>query len=391
MSKFLRQMMELSKRPSDFHKAGTDTGKLSGTVPVSTTVPETGTVSDSKVLTRAENRTVPVSTTVGLSGTVPLKLRPSPTIPPDDPDPKPRVRVFRATRVEHGHTIGEHLVYEVLWRYSTGDDEAARTIQIGYDRLASLANVNWKTAKACLKGLQDKLAIEVLAAENSNERTGKTYRVHSFTSILERRRAAGMEWVEKGRGVRFISQSGTVPLSNTVPVSDTDPVSGTAPETGAEAVPESGTETVPDSGTPLGNIRNIEEMPSSSSVTAVQEATRRYGIVLDDDAARKLIRRCRTACDDATDEEIACFTDLKISQLRNSRKVENWVGMLIASVPAYFEGSCPELTRRRQQQASEREQSREVARTILADASASESEREWARATLDQATSTAAV
>src|SRR4051794_37679205 len=191
MSKFLRTMTALSKKPSDFRKppidpppepnipAGPTTGGSDiGTVPVVNTVPDSGTVS---VSVDGRRRV----------GNLPAAA------------PRPRIRIFRATRVEHGHTIGEHLVYEVLWRNALGND-TSRTIQIGYDRLAALANVNWKTAKTCLKGLEEKLAIETLAAENSNERTGKTYCVHSFTAILERRRDAGMEWVEKGRGVRFV-------------------------------------------------------------------------------------------------------------------------------------------------------------------------------------------
>lgn len=371
MSKFLRQMTALSKKPSDFRKPSESPD--SGTVPDSNTVPATGTAQPSPLAeygdSHAQTGTVPISAADAL-----------PQAPKAD---RARMRVFRATRVEHGHSIGEHLIYEVLWRNATGND-ATRTIQIGYDRLAALANVNWKTAKSCLKSLEEKLAIDLIGAENSNERTGKTYRVHSFTAILERRRAAGMEWVEKGRGVRFLI-TGTVPVSNTVPATGTVPVAGTEVKTGTDSLPDSGTETVPVSGTPLGNIRNIEELPSSSSVTVLQKAARRHGIVLDDDAARKLVRRCRTGTADATDEEIAWFTELKIQQLKKSRSVENWVGMLIASVPVYFEGERSELLNLRAETAHNASRSRELARSILEDPAASETERQWARTALGEA------
>ncbi len=147
--------------------------------------------------------TVPFTTTVPLSGTA-----------PDSPE-HPRVRIFRATQVEHAHSTGERIIYEALWKAGQGDP-FCRTIQIGYDRLASLASVNWKTARACLKSLEEKLALETIQKENSDARAGRTYRIYSLTAILERRRAAGMEWVEKGRGVRFI-KTGTVPVSTTVP------------------------------------------------------------------------------------------------------------------------------------------------------------------------------
>ena len=136
-----------------------------------------------------ETSTVPFINTVPDSTTV--------------PDSKPRIRIFRATRVEHAHTAGERIIYEALWRSAQGD-QVSRTIQIGYDRLASLASVNWKTARSCLKSLENKLAVETIQKENSNTRVGKTYRIYSFTAILERRRAAGLEWVEKGRGARFV-------------------------------------------------------------------------------------------------------------------------------------------------------------------------------------------
>ena len=194
--------------------------------------------------------------------------------------------------------------------------------------------------------------------------------MHSFTAILERRRNAGMEWVEKGRGVRFVS-SGTVPVFNTVPETGTVPFSGTVPETGTDPVLKTGTVSVPDSGTPLGSIRNIEEITSSSSVAAVSHAARKYGIVLDDDAARKLVRRCRAGREDATDDELSYFTELKINQLKTSRTVENWVGMLIASVPVYFEGRATELHRYRAEKEREAEQGREAARAIIADPEAS--------------------
>ena len=369
MSKFLRTMTALSKKPSDFRKLP-DENAQEGPAPAKDPLTSAETQTD----------TVPVFNTVPDSeSTIGSDRHESATLP--RATPRPRIRIFHATRVEHGHTIGEHLVYEVLWRNAVGN-ETERTIQIGYDRLAKLANVNWKTAKACLKGLEEKLAIETLAAENSNERTGKTYRVHSFTIILERRRNAGMDWVEKGRGVRFV-ESGTVPVFNTVPVLDTVPVSGTVSKSGTETVSESGTETVPVFNTLLGSIRNIEEITSSSSLAAIQDVTRKVGIVLDDDAARKLVRRCRAVRPDATECEIARFTELKINQLRKSRSVENWVGMLIAAVPVYFEGEAPELQAWRGHKAREAEQSRELARQILDDPDSPEESREWARATLE--------
>jgi hypothetical protein len=343
MSKFLRTMTALSKKPSDFKRPAQPPAAQeedTGTVPVVNTVP------DSDYAARQpEAGTVPVINTVPETNTVPITEL--------TPTSRPRVRVFRATRVQDGHSLGEHLIYEVLWRQGQGDDQT-RTVQIGYDRLAAIASVNWKTAKACLKSLEEKLAIETIAAANSNERTGRTYRIHCFTAIIERRRAAGMQWVEKGRGVRFI-ECGTVPVINTVPDSPTVPETNTVPEAGTGTILKTGTDTVPATGTPLGSLRNIEEITSSSAVATLQQTAANNGIVLDDDAARKLIRRCRTVRDDLTESEIAHFLQIKINQLRNSKTVENWVGMLIASVPGYFEGEAAQLIRMREQGSRQRQ------------------------------------
>ena len=183
-----------------------------------------------------------------------------------------------------------------------GADSANRVRPFSGARKRKLEN-----RKACLKSLEEKLAIETIAAANSKERTGKTYRIHCFTAILERRRAAGMQWVEKGRGVRFI-EAGTVPVINTVPASNTVPETNTVPEAGTGTVLKTGTDTVPATGTPLGSLRNIEEITSSSAIATLQQTAADNGILLDDDAARKLIRRCRTVREDLTDAEIAHFT-----------------------------------------------------------------------------------
>jgi hypothetical protein len=386
-------MESLSKRPSDFQKfpepgnlvaiddlkdirnridVGREETKTvpSGTVPDSNTVPDSGTV--------------PVPTSVPESGRAPA------FVTSEAVSDKPRVRVFRATRVEHGHSSGEHIIYEVLWRNSAGD-QLARQIQIGYDRLATLANVNWKTAKACLRSLEAKLAIETIGQADPNQQLGRTYRIYSFTLILERRRSAGMDWVEKGRGVRFIMSSITSP-DGTVPVSPTVPESGTVPETGMETVPETGSGTVPETGTSIyiGIVKEvIKETSSSDNHSLLAQKLSTLGVPVDDDAAQKIVKRCRNADSTATLEEISYFTELKIRQLAKRKNIENWPGMLISAVPAYFDGEATEVQKYR---AAKLQQGREVTEMqawalehrrqqeqTLTDPEASEEDKQWAR------------
>ena len=54
-----------------------------------------------------------------------------------------------------------------------------------------------KNCKRNTSSLIEKLALEVIEAEDIHTRKGRTYRVHSYASILIRRRAAGMEWVAR--------------------------------------------------------------------------------------------------------------------------------------------------------------------------------------------------
>jgi hypothetical protein len=187
MSKFLRMMEAQSLRPEDFRK------------PDKPTVPDTPTAPDPP--------TVVDRPTVGVTATV----VDAPTAT------KPRTRIFRARRAQEGHTLAEHTVCTLLWRLGTGD-ETSRVVTMGYDRIATLACINPKTAKLTLRSLEQKLAIETTAKYDSDLRVGKTYRVFSFAEIERRREAAGLIWVEKGKGVNFVSMvdKPTVVASTTV-------------------------------------------------------------------------------------------------------------------------------------------------------------------------------
>jgi hypothetical protein len=119
-------------------------------------------------------------------------------------------RIRKATMAEDGHSLAEQAVYEVLWQAASpvGDlADADRTIRIGYHRLAQMTRLSWVSVKANLRTLERKLAIEVTGSENSATREGKCYLVYSRSSILERRKQAGLEWVRRTRGVELLSHA----------------------------------------------------------------------------------------------------------------------------------------------------------------------------------------
>jgi hypothetical protein len=119
-------------------------------------------------------------------------------------------RIRKATMAEDGHSLAEQAVYEVLWQEASPVGDLAdtdRTIRIGYHRLAQMTRLSWVSVKANLRTLERKLAIEVTGSENSSTREGKCYLVYSRSSIMERRKRAGLEWVRRTRGVELLSQA----------------------------------------------------------------------------------------------------------------------------------------------------------------------------------------
>jgi hypothetical protein len=121
---------------------------------------------------------------------------------------KRQSRLTKAEIVEDGHSPNEQTIYDALWsaaRPLAECDSADRFIRIGYDRLAKITSLSWVSVKANLRSLQKKLAIDIIANENSATREGKAYRVYSRHVILQRRKRAGLEWVRRTRGVELIA------------------------------------------------------------------------------------------------------------------------------------------------------------------------------------------
>jgi hypothetical protein len=332
MSKFLRTMTALSKKPSDF-KAPAPVQERSQALneqPLSISgVPDKG-VPDTGIPIKSVPEQDSINLAESAAEVAPLR--------------SPR-KVREAVRVQDGHSLGEQAVYASLWAAGQPHNEDCRRITIGYRALSDACGLTVNNCKANLQSLRKKLAIEEWSAATRKEAT--TYLVYGYQAILRRRRQVGMTHVIKTKGVIFVNSATGIPVSGTPLSSWGVPVPG-APDI-KPGIPVSDKSGIPVPGALIRNKNSIEELTSSSAITTLQQTTAKEGIVLDDDAARKLIRRCRTIREDVTDSEIAYFTQIKIDQLRNSKNVENWVGMLIASVPAYFEGDAPQLLGLREQ------------------------------------------
>jgi hypothetical protein len=124
-------------------------------------------------------------------------------------------------------SLGEERVYQTLWhgRESDGifiETKKSKTFSLGYDRMARLVRLNEKSVRVLLPKLINKKILEVVAAENSASRLGRTYRIFNCEEILERQRAVNLTNVVKnGRAVEFVWPEGTT-------VDETTTVGGTA-------------------------------------------------------------------------------------------------------------------------------------------------------------------
>jgi hypothetical protein len=257
---------------------------------------------------------------------------------------------------------------------------------MGLGRLSKVARLTEHNCRLNIRSLTLKLALEEIGIENSRAGIGKTYRVHSYTTILERRRAAGMEWVIRTKGVRFVNPDGGAIVS-TPPL---DSIGGADSIGGLNSMGGIGS----GGGPPLGSgggpplvpippyrnsFRNTSEETSSSDAPVLVARMADLGISLDDDVARRIVRDSQSANPTVTVDEIAHFAEVKVKQLLKRKNIENWPGMLRAAVPAYFNPPATELSRYRAGKQREQEKQEQIARDILADPQSAEEEREWAR------------
>lgn len=127
--------------------------------------------------------------------------------------------VHRAIQVQDGHNHTEQLLYDTLWRSGkpVDPDQGYRLVQIPQSDLATALRMTTKNLRAALERLAEKLSIEELHPFERGTRTARTWKVYSYKLILERRRNAGMDWVIRDRGVRFVDPR-TAPVKKTAVV-----------------------------------------------------------------------------------------------------------------------------------------------------------------------------
>ena len=300
-----------------------------------------------------------------------------------------RFRVRRAVLAQDGHSSGEEVLYQSLWncRYARPEAKETRLVTIGWKAMAKLARMTPRNTRRNCQSLIEKLALEQLSEENSRESIGRTYRLFSYKAILERRRAAGLEWVTRSRGVSFVAG----PAGAAAAESPDAGSSGARREAvrAAEATRvDPGTGIAPDAEREPGAKRDTG---SPGSPGLIVRTLREYLPDVDDASVEALIEACRQKAADASEEEIDYFVRIKADLMHRMGTVKSPMGFLKTSVPRCFEGEsfrqfrAAEAKRREAaalREAAQEEELRrfqEEQRAILVDPKASEEDRKFAR------------
>jgi hypothetical protein len=269
-----------------------------------------------------------------------------------------RSKIRRCVLAQDGHSLGEEAIYQILWKLGRpegGNPNGARMICIGAADIGMRANMAKKNVRQNLSRLYEKLAIEVTEDFETVSSKPRTYRVYSYKQILERRRAAGLEYVLRNKGVVFCTEEGReidlARRNETTPGDETTPRPAISKRQRqverrisilAQAEPK------------------LSDELEARELAAISAALNAHWTV-DEEAAAQMLRGCRQVRSDARVDEIVFFIREKVELIRANHKITNPTGLLLATVPKSFAGKSFEAFRERferQRSLAEEEQAR---------------------------------
>jgi hypothetical protein len=286
----------------------------------------------------------------------------------------PHSRVRQIERAQDALTHSEECVYDILWGPKNSAKDESRLTEIGYTHIARQARITRRNAALIIDRLIEKGFVRLDRVADILHRTPSRYRVLGYKAALEELAGRDRHWVVRsGNGVLFVHPV-TVVASPTTTVVAGQPTTVVAPTT--VTVVAGQPTTVVAATTHLDSKKEPARQPSSS---ALANACRKHGIVLDAAAERIVLKRCKTYDQTAAEEEIAYFAEVKILQLRESRNIGNMVGLLITAVPEFFVEPAHELHRFREEKAQQRAKDRNMAQQILDDPASLEHDLAWAK------------
>ena len=121
--------------------------------------------------------------------------------------PGRRQKVHRALSAQDGHSNGEQLLYEALWTHGVPETPETRLLTIGYGGMKDLCRLDKTNCKKNSVSLIEKLTIEVVGRFDIRKNVGNTYRIFALDTVFRRRAEAGMLYVIRTSGVRFVNPS----------------------------------------------------------------------------------------------------------------------------------------------------------------------------------------
>jgi len=163
-----------------------------------------------------------------------------------------RPKPVPARLVQDGHSHSEHAMYISLWDAGEPHSPEARIVTMGFGAMSRIVRLSLNNCRLNIRSLIRKLAVEEWKAAECERKIGKTYLIYNSNTILRRRKAAGLEWVIRTRGVAFVDAKTGTPMlpeddssvSDTESVPDTETVSDTKSIPDTVSVSVTGTETV---------------------------------------------------------------------------------------------------------------------------------------------------
>jgi hypothetical protein len=245
-------------------------------------------------------------------------------------------KVRRAVVAQDGHSSGEQLLYQSLWNAANLETQETRVLSVGYKGMSMLCKLDHSNCKKNIRNLIEKLAVEIIDSYDRATSTGTTYRLFSYKEILRRRESAGLLWVIRANGVKFVNTADLIDKLPTLSIGNSH--SGAmrnAPvaSPGASLRGRVGKPPGPPLGeahTQLGRENKASSNQSSSSIGLLlqkQLPTFDHGIV------DSLWTKCRAQVPDVTEAELSRLFEAKLP-FAFERGVVNPNGFLLTAVAA---------------------------------------------------------
>ncbi len=249
-------------------------------------------------------------------------------------------RIRKCVLAQDAHSQGEDALFSAMWNAAkpyAADPAGSRTLRIGYAELAQKSRMHRSNIRINIAGLRAKLAIEVLDEHDSRDVMPRLYRLYSYKEILDRRRAAGLEYVIRKKSVVFVTETGELVALPGLP---------------KIGVRKTQKQSIPSRAQNSYDLPTHEERAEQLDldVRQISEALSKHWPV-DEAAAQQLLRQCRSVRRDAEIGEIVFFINEKLQIALTNKNIKNPTGLILATVPQCFEGDTFQDFRRRRNEA----------------------------------------